>query len=282
MIGATMNEPDNAIDITVVVTCYNEERFITDTLESVTSALREVGCSYEILVIDDVSTDRSRLRVEQYIREHPDEPVRLHLNLRNRGLANNYVEAAFLGRGKYYRLCCGDNSEPKEVLVRIFRQIGAADIIIPYQEQKEIVGKSRGRKIVSSLFTAVVNLISGNNIKYYNGSAVHLRYNVMRWHPSTYGFGFQADIITRLLSEGATYIQVPSVGIDRKGGKSTAANIRNILSVMHTLLELTIRRIRQVLYQEEVFKGVETSHHDGPRPRIVTQSTMDMPRRPSQ
>ena len=49
-------------------------------------------------------------------------------------------------------------------------------------------------------FTFLVNLISGYHLKYYNGMAIHLRYNVMRWHPSSYGFGFQAD------GTAATYV----------------------------------------------------------------------------
>ena len=107
-----------------------------------------------------------------------------------------------------------------------------------------------------------MNLISGYNLKYYNGLAIHLRYNVMRWHPSSYGFGFQADILTRLLDEGASYIQIASAGIDRKGSGSTALTMRNFLSVTHTLLELAIRRLRRALYGRMM-----------PRPREITRHT---------
>jgi hypothetical protein len=31
----------------------------------------------------------------------------------------------------------------------------------------------------------------------------------MRWAPYNYGFGFQADLITMLLEEGADYVEVP-------------------------------------------------------------------------
>jgi glycosyltransferase involved in cell wall biosynthesis len=241
-------ESTEDIVITVVVTCYNEEAFITDTIDTVVGALEETDRSYEIIVVDDVSRDNSVQRVRDYIQTHPGRSIRLKVNEVNRGLANNYVEAAFLGRGKYYRLCCGDNPEPREVLVNAFTHIGAADIIIPYQLQDSVVGKQESRKLISKVFTFLVNLISGYNLRYYNGLAIHLRYNVMRWHPSSYGFGFQADILTRLLDEGASYLQIPSSGIDRKGNGSTALTIRNFLSVTHTLLELFIRRIRRELY----------------------------------
>ncbi len=95
---------DNVVDITVVVTCYNEEDFVVDTIENVSGVLQRLGCSYEIIVIDDVSKDHSVERVSAFIASHPDLPVTLRVNERNRGLANNYIEGAFMGRGRYYRL----------------------------------------------------------------------------------------------------------------------------------------------------------------------------------
>jgi len=245
------------IDITILITCFNEQDLITDTLDHVIEALKNVERTYEILVIDDVSKDASVNRIRDYIQRHSDEPIILITNETNRGLANNYVEAAFRGRGKYYRLCCGDDSEPVDALIRLFQHIGQADMIIPVQNQNLVEGKSNRRRLLSKTFTFIVNLISGHSLKYYNGSAIHLRYNVMRWHPSSYGFGFQADILTRLLDEGASYMQVISSGNDRKGGASTALSFRNILSVSHTLIELIIRRFRRLLYGRTMPKPVE-------------------------
>jgi len=88
-------------------------------------------------------------------------------------------------------------------------------------------------------------------LKYYNGLAVHLRYNVMRWGPYSFGFGFQAELITRLLDEGATYVEIPVEATHvEKDARASAINMRNILSVMHSLLELVVRRIRRQTYGE--------------------------------
>jgi len=250
-------QPIPEIDITIFVSCYNEESFIAQTLENVTSALQEAGCTYEIIVVDDKSIDNSAERVRQYIHSHPQQPIQLKVSEKNRGLANNYVETAFLGRGKYYRLCCGDNCEPKDSLVRIFRCTGKADMVITYQDPNTDDGRTTGRRLLSRTFTGLVNMISGYRIRYYNGLATHLRYNVMRWHPSSYGFGFQADIITRLLDEGTSYIQIPRLTVERKGTTSTALTMRNILSVIHTLLEITIRRVRRFLYGKDMSQPQE-------------------------
>jgi glycosyltransferase involved in cell wall biosynthesis len=237
----------NSLDLTIAVPCKNEEKNILGTLDTIISAVNEVGCSYEIIVIDDGSTDKTSVLVEQFQREHPSLPIRLHKNPRNLGLSKTYVNGAFLGRGKYYRFVAGDNAEPREAMVQILKMIGKADIIIPFHEQ--LTGKSFSRIAVSKLYTFLVNLLSGYSINYYNGCAVHLRYNVLRWHSYAYGFGFQADMIILLLQQGATYIQVPvRVRHTNKGRGASPFHIRNIVSTAHTLFEIFRRRINIMLF----------------------------------
>jgi glycosyltransferase involved in cell wall biosynthesis len=246
------------IDISVLITCYNEQNFIIDTIENVIEALCKANCSYEIIVIDDVSTDNSVNLINEFIQKHPEYPIKLVANKVNRGLANNFVDGAFLSKGRYYRFCCGDNAEPKETLTHLFLHIGIADLVIPYQKQREVVGKSLYRKLLSRFAVILVNAISGFKIKYYNGLPIFLRYHAMRWPPVTYGFGFQMDLITRLLDEGITYVQVRSLNtIDRKDKKSTSLSIRNLLSVAHTLIEIAFRRIRRLLYHKHLPNSIE-------------------------
>ena len=235
---------ESSLDVTLMVPCLNEEKHIAPTLDHIFSAMHELPYTYEVLVIDDGSTDRTSQVVEEYIAAHTGLPLRLERHDVNRGLARTYVDGAFLGRGIYYRQVCGDNVESKDVLLASLRPLGKADMIIPYRETTP--GKSAFREWLSRFYTSMVNVLSGYHIRYYNGQATHLRYNVMRWGPYSFGFGFQAELITRLLDEGATYIEVQVFGTHQdKAGKNSALNLKNFLSVTHTLLETGIRRIRK-------------------------------------
>lgn len=232
--------------LTLFVACYNEEENIEGTLETVDAACREVGISYEVIVVDDGSKDRSVEVVQRYMEVHPDSPIVLRKNDVNQGVAMNFSEAAFMGRGEWYRMICGDNVEPKQALVTLFSRIGEADILVPYHVGH--TGRSAGRIGLSRFYTSLVNLISGYRLKYYNGMALTRRAYAMRWHSNSHGFGFQADLLTRLLSRGASYVEIGLPNRERQHGESKAITFRNFVSVAHSLQNILVRRLSQWLY----------------------------------
>ena len=64
--------------VSVIVPCYNEERFIGQTLENlITQYPSQV---YEIIVVDGMSDDSTRDVVEQFQNSHPNSSIRLVLN----------------------------------------------------------------------------------------------------------------------------------------------------------------------------------------------------------
>ncbi|MBY0522093.1 MAG: glycosyltransferase family 2 protein [Gemmataceae bacterium] len=243
---ASRNVVENEIDLTLFVACYNEAKNIVTTLKTLLEALKEVDFTWEIIVIDDASQDNSVQIIQEFLQLRPDLPIRLATNEQNRGLAQNYVDGAFLGRGKYYRLICGDNSEPHETLVEVFKQLGKSELVLFYHVEN--IGRGLFRRVLSRTFTGIVNALSGYRLHYYNGLAIHTRYNVMRWHSNFRGFGFQADLVTRLLDQGCAYVEVPVKVTERTEGSSTALRLNNILSVLHTLLDISIRRVGRLLY----------------------------------
>ncbi len=231
----------NPLDLTIFVSCFNEQEYVIDTLEVVISAMKEINKHYEIIVIDDNSKDNSVQLIKNFIDQHPNINIVLRANKHNKGLAQNYIDGAFIGRGKYYRLICGDNAEPFDTIVNVLKMMGKADIIIPYYTSSK--GKSLYRRTVSRTYTWIINQASGYKINYYNGLQINLRYNVMRWPPNTRGFGFQASQLCLLLSLGFSYMQVPCITIERRTDGGTAITWRNIRSVIHTISTIFLRRL---------------------------------------
>lgn len=228
------------LDLTILISCLNEEENVQNTMRSVISALEGRQEKYEILVMDDGSTDRTYQRACEFRDAHPERSIRVHKNAKNLGLGGAFNEGARLGLGKYYRLCCGDNSEPIETLKTIFSHLGEADIVAPYHV---IHGRSAGRKVISSTYTTLVNALSGHRLKYYNGCPILLRESVLKWPSRTNGFGFQADILTQMLDAGATYVEFPVFSTERKEGKSKALTFGNLESTGSVLWRILAKRV---------------------------------------
>src|SRR5262245_38110838 len=243
--GREQGAPQDAVEVTFLVPCLNEEKNVVGAIETIMSAMTRVACSYEILVFDDGSRDNTPGVVAAFQAANPRASVRLFRNKVNRGLSYNFVEAAFQGRGRYYRAVPGDNVEPAELIEQVVRARGAADIIVPHFV--EIRNRPLWRTIISKLYTCLVNLASGYRLSYYNGNPLYLRAHVMRFHVECTGFGYQAEFLTRLISEGMTYKEIPLVAYDREG--SAAINIKSLLSVAHSLVTIALRRLRIVLFE---------------------------------
>jgi glycosyltransferase involved in cell wall biosynthesis len=237
-------DPSTLIDVSFFVPCLNEEKHVVGVIEKLKNVCDGLSLSFEILVVDDGSTDKTVEQVTRYQNEHPDTLVRLLVNKVNQGIARNFVEAAFQARGKYYRLVCGDDVEPEDTLTAILSNVGKADIIIPYHTHVE--GRSLSRRVISKTYTRLVNMASGQDLHYYNGLPLYRRQDVMRFHVEATGLGYQAEFLLRLLQEDRSYQQIPLTAMDREG--SVALSVRNFVSVGYTLFKILVKRVRSALF----------------------------------
>jgi glycosyltransferase involved in cell wall biosynthesis len=92
--------------VTVLVTTYNHERFIEQALHSV--AAQETSFPYEVVVIEDCSTDRTRALVEAFAEVHPDK-VRLALAPTNENSNRIFLEQWAGSTSEYVALLDGDD-----------------------------------------------------------------------------------------------------------------------------------------------------------------------------
>ncbi len=233
------------VDITLYIPVLNEEQGICRTLDTIAEAARQTGTTYEAHVFDDASTDRTADVVERYMREHPETDITLVRHERRRGIARNCYDSAFLAKGRYHRIAWGDNVEPVETFVNIFRALDKADVIVPCH--RTILGKSRSRILLSRAFATLVHLLSGHKPRYYNGGNCYRRSYVLRYHTEGTGFGFQAELLTRVLDQGASFVEVDAVSYERKAGRSKALQWRNWVSVAWSLTKIFARRMRSLI-----------------------------------
>jgi glycosyltransferase involved in cell wall biosynthesis len=230
-----------APDITIFVSCYNERSSVVPTIEAVRCALSRCGLAAELLVIDDCSLDDSVQILQEFIGSHPNVPVRLLRHAVNRGLAYTIFEAARLARGRYFWCVAGDNPVPEETCATLLAHVGKADIVIPYVMRYE--GRGAVRRVLSESYGILVRLVSGSRIRYFNGSSIYLREQFLKHSDIPASFAYSAEMLITLVSEGASYVEVPVLYNERSSGKSTALSLRNFLDIAGLFGRLLWRRM---------------------------------------
>ena len=174
------------ITLSIVVPCFNEENNITTTLNNIKEGIQNL--SYEILVADDSSTDKTIEMAEKFKKNNPNVNIKIFRNEKNKGLGFNFWATTQKALGKYYMIQHGDGGIPSDEIKKIVNNIGKADMILTYFIDKRGVF----RRALSKIFVIIINLITLNNIKYYNSNNIYLLENLKLCSEGRSGFGYQA------------------------------------------------------------------------------------------
>jgi glycosyltransferase involved in cell wall biosynthesis len=90
--------------VSVIMPAYNVERYLGEAIESV---LAQTYTDFELVIVDDGSTDNSRMIAERYRAEHPDRIV--VVSQQNRGLAGARNTALGVASGRVFALLDSDD-----------------------------------------------------------------------------------------------------------------------------------------------------------------------------
>jgi len=103
------------VKVSVIVTVYNLERYIIETLESISNQTYK---DIEIIVIDDASVDNSNELIKKYIKK--DSRIRFFKNKKNKGKAGSVNFALKKTKGDFIIIFDGDDIMPED---RIEKQV---------------------------------------------------------------------------------------------------------------------------------------------------------------
>lgn len=92
--------------VSVCIPTYNAERHIEATIDSVR---RQTYTKWELIVVDDCSTDRTRAVVQSVHAKSEDPRMRLHVNPSRLGMARNWNRALSLATGEFAKILCHDD-----------------------------------------------------------------------------------------------------------------------------------------------------------------------------
>ncbi len=125
------------MDLSIVIPAYNESLRLGPTLERVVDYLRQTGKPYEVLVVDDGSTDDTAGVASRFAAEG----VRLLRQEVNRGKGAVLKVGVLASHGKEVLLLDADLSTPIEDVEKLRPHLAAAQVVLGSRsvEQSEIL-----------------------------------------------------------------------------------------------------------------------------------------------
>ena len=126
------------IFLSVVIPCYNEEAVIQDTLGKVTSYLGLKGYMYEIIVVDDASTDTTTKIAKRMAMD--SQEIQVLQNDKNNGKGASVKKGLLRAKGQFVCFSDADLSTPIEEVDKLLAELYQGyDIAIGSRGLKESV-----------------------------------------------------------------------------------------------------------------------------------------------
>lgn len=152
--------------LSIVIPAYNEARRLPDTLRNMETYLKKLGKEYEILVVDDGSSDNTATIVKIWQQEIPS--LKLIPVLKNRGKGHAVKLGMLRAEAQYILMSDADLSTPIEELDRFLPLLKEGFAVVigtrKHQEARILQRQPRWRESMGKAFTWISNIVLGLHI----------------------------------------------------------------------------------------------------------------------
>jgi glycosyltransferase involved in cell wall biosynthesis len=145
--------------ISLVIPVYNEEDLIEELFQRAISSMQSIGESFEIIFIDDGSTDRTLTKLIDC--NQRDRRAKVLSLSRNFGHQAAYTAGLSHAKGDYIAMMDGDLQDPPELIKSMYEKIVSKDFEVVYgkrTERKEKFFKRLLIKLFHKIFKRLSNL----------------------------------------------------------------------------------------------------------------------------
>ncbi len=218
---------DSPIKISVVIPMFNEEEIASDTITRVSKILQSMGKPYEILPVNDGSTDNT-LKILDDIASR-DDNVRVVSYWKNGGRGKAIRHGFKAARGRYIASIDADLSyDPTYIMemAKVLDEESDIDVVLvsPYMTGGKTVGVPKDRLFLSRVGNKVLQMALPEKI--------HTLTCIVRCYRSevissldleSNGKEIHLEILSKVLAMGYKVREIPATLTSRKKGKSKFA-----------------------------------------------------------
>jgi glycosyltransferase involved in cell wall biosynthesis len=234
--------------LTIVVPALNEERRLAVTVEEAIQSARKHLSRFEVIIVNDGSTDGTFEVAERLALRFPCVSV-VHFP-ENRGVGAAYYEGLRLARFPYLTLIPGDNAFRRSGLEAMFPLVGRHEMIVTYRANPQ--ARTPLRLLLSRCCTTAMRLLTGCPIRDAHSLYV-FPVAKARQAPRNAGYGYHIETLATLLRGGVGYTEVPVLLTPRPDSSSKVMRLGVLLRLMATMARLYGKRFagRRIRFVEE-------------------------------
>jgi len=218
--------------ISVVIPAYNEEKNIGDMLFRTNATLETIGVPYEIIVIDDGSTDKTKLMATRY-------KATVLSNGRNRGKGYALKKGIRNANGSILITMDADGShQPEDIPKLLTPLLNGADIVLG----SRFIGKQQystkklhifGNKI----FNLLIALLTGRRVTdSQTGFRVYKKKVIEDIEIASDGYEVDTELTLKTLKNGYRVHEEPITSERRKNGSSYLNPLRDGVKIFKTII----------------------------------------------
>ena len=237
------------LKISALIPAHNEEGSITDTIDGLVEALEGAGIDYELLVVDDSSTDRTRAVVQHIGAENPR--VRYHASHLPRGFGFTVRSGLDEFEGDAVAIVMADASDDPADLVRYHQLLEEGyDCAFGsrFMRGGAVHDYPRVKLVINRLANSFIRLLfrhgyndTTNAFKAYRREVIDTVQPLLSNH-----FNLTVELPLKAVVRGHSYGIVPITWRNRKVGTSKLSmqemGSRYLFIVLYALLERYLSR----------------------------------------
>ena len=134
-----------SIEVSIIVCIYNAQEYLMDALEKLAA---QTFSNFEVIIVDDGSTDGSSQMIDQYCNEH-ERFKAVHIS--HNGLFNARLEGIRKAKGSYIGFCDSDDLPEPNMLEKMYRiaiETGADITLCGYVREEMETGRVLSREML--------------------------------------------------------------------------------------------------------------------------------------
>jgi glycosyltransferase involved in cell wall biosynthesis len=225
-------------EITAFLPVYNEEQNIGSVVRKVRDVLEKTADKWEVLIIDDGSSDQTVASVMEPIKS--DERIRLISHKENRGYGAALKSGFYNAKYNWISFIDSDGQfDYSEIYGFIEKQKETnADLVIGYYKKRQV---SYFKKLTSKIWELSVLILFGLRVRDIDCGFKLIRKDVIDSIPkleSERGAFISSELLIKARKKGFKIVEIPVTHYPRTKGKGTGRNLNVIIKSFMDLLRL--------------------------------------------